>query len=74
MMFVTAIISTGCVPPLSWSGSVDTNYVCDCDPTCSEPAYAANGRPAACDFNCSLFTSYPVRCQLPHVKQSAIAV
>ncbi len=57
-------IDNDCIPQASWSGNADTNYVCDCDPLCSEPAYASNGRPGACDFSCSMFTSYPVRVKL----------
>ena len=67
-------IDDDCVPQASWSGNVDTNYVCDCDSLCSEPAYAANGRPGACDFTCSMFTSYPVRRKLSRSCSEAVQV
>jgi len=50
-----------CPTPQSWSGAYNPNYTCECDTVCSEPAYAANGRPGACDFSCSMFSNYPVR-------------
>ena len=55
--------SSACPTPQSWSGAYNPNYTCECDSTCSEPAYAANGRPGACDFSCSTFSNYPVRSQ-----------